>query len=201
MSTAQRGLLFDLFGVIMNEQDDAGRASIEKASGLSGDDLWPYYEQFREDYDAGRLDSVSYWEAISKASGHTITDVQACIDADLQSWSGYDAEMADYVHSLIGRVPVGLISNAVAEEPAYIHSLFDWFSDLDPLIFSCEVGMAKPHADIYALAIERIGLEPSNILFIDDREVNIEGARSVGLNVHLFRGIEGLREEIERFLS
>lgn len=47
-------------------------------------------------------------------------------------------------------------------------------------IFSGDVGLMKPHAEIYALAETRFGLEPARTLFIDDHAGNVEVARGRG---------------------
>lgn len=51
----------------------------------------------------------------------------------------------------------------------------------DVSCYSYEVGVAKPDPAFFAEAAHRIGAEPAAILFIDDSEPNIDGARSAGL--------------------
>ena len=47
-------------------------------------------------------------------------------------------------------------------------------------------GLYKPDPEAYLLMVKRMGMEPSDIVFIDDQPVNIEGARSIGMVcVHL----------------
>jgi len=66
-----------------------------------------------------------------------------------------------------------------------IHHLFD------DIVCSAEVGMAKPEPAIYALATERLGLEPRECVFVDDLDTNIEAARHVGMQAVLFRHDKG----------
>jgi len=51
----------------------------------------------------------------------------------------------------------------------------------DVLVISEEVGLRKPDAAIFELALERLGVPAEAAVFIDDVEVNVEGARAVGL--------------------
>ena len=47
-------------------------------------------------------------------------------------------------------------------------------------------GLYKPDPEAYLLMVKRMGMEPSDIVFIDDQPVNTEGARSIGMVcVHL----------------
>jgi putative hydrolase of the HAD superfamily len=59
--------------------------------------------------------------------------------------------------------------------------------DFDAIVCSAEVGMAKPEPEIYALACDRLGLDPSACVFVDDHEPNVTAARDAGLSALLYR--------------
>lgn len=52
---------------------------------------------------------------------------------------------------------------------------------------SDEAGVMKPHADIYALAERRFGLDPAQTVFLDDRAENVEAARVRGWQAFVHR--------------
>ena len=52
----------------------------------------------------------------------------------------------------------------------------------DKFYKSYEIGYTKPSKEIYEYVIKDIGINPSNILFFDDKEKNIEGAKEVGID-------------------
>ena len=60
------------------------------------------------------------------------------------------------------------------------------FGHLKPIIFSGAVGLIKPDAAIFELALERFGRPAASLLFIDDNAANIETARGLGFHAHLF---------------
>nr|WP_240963304.1 HAD-IA family hydrolase [Antrihabitans stalactiti] len=76
---------------------------------------------------------------------------------------------------------VGLLSNSWGNTypRAQIDELFD------PVVISGEVGLRKPHAAIYELAVDKLGVPADRVLFIDDAEPNVLGARAVGLQALL----------------
>lgn len=78
-------------------------------------------------------------------------------------------------------VRVGLLSNSWGN--TYPRERIDTL--FDPVVISGEVGMRKPLAPIYELALERLGTPAGRVLFIDDAEPNILGARRVGLQAFL----------------
>ena len=71
--------------------------------------------------------------------------------------------------------------------------VFDRFRDI---IVSGTEKMMKPDPAIYALAIERFGIDPAGALFIDDVATNVAGAESVGIAGHRFVDAATLEREL-----
>lgn len=74
-------------------------------------------------------------------------------------------------------VRVGLVSNSWG-----VGYPRDLLSDFHPLVISHEVRLRKPSAAIFQLAIDQLGLPAHRVAFVDDAEVNVLGARAVGLH-------------------
>ncbi|QUM72867.1 HAD-IA family hydrolase [Sphingopyxis granuli] len=71
--------------------------------------------------------------------------------------------------------------------------VFDRFRDI---IVSGTERLTKPDAAIYALAIERFGIDPAGALFVDDNAANVAGAEAAGIAAHLFSDAAGLEAEL-----
>jgi putative hydrolase of the HAD superfamily len=62
------------------------------------------------------------------------------------------------------------------------------FEDMtDVVVYSHEIGVAKPDPAAYLLACERLGVTPAETVFLDDRKSRVDGARAVGMAAVLFR--------------
>ncbi|MET3825191.1 2-haloacid dehalogenase [Sphingomonas sp. PvP055] len=72
-------------------------------------------------------------------------------------------------------------------------ALFDRFVDI---VVSGDELLTKPDPAIYRLALDRFGLEAADALFIDDREDNVAGARSVGMPAVVFTDADALRADL-----
>ena len=72
-----------------------------------------------------------------------------------------------------------------------------FFARFRDIVVSGTEKMLKPDPAIYYLALERFELRPGEALFIDDRAINVEGARAVGMHAHLFTGADDLRRRLE----
>lgn len=69
-------------------------------------------------------------------------------------------------------------------------------------MISSEEKVVKPEPEIYQRLFDRYGLEPSECVFTDDREENIEGARRMGMDGIVFVDAKQYEEELRRrFLS
>lgn len=71
--------------------------------------------------------------------------------------------------------------------------VFDRFRDI---IVSGTEKLMKPDPAIYALAIDRFGIDPAGALFIDDNEDNVAGAVSAGIAGHHFRDAATLEDDL-----
>lgn len=105
--------------------------------------------------------------------------------------------MVDYLSRIELRQPVldriaglrrrgyktAVVSNNFKEFDAYWRHRLDLDGLFDTVVSSCEVGVRKPDARIYHLVLERLGgIAPGDAVLLDDFEVNVAGARAVGLH-------------------
>lgn len=69
----------------------------------------------------------------------------------------------------------------------------DLFSQMTGMVISGREKISKPDPAIYRLLCSRYGLEPAECVFIDDREVNVQAARSVGMQGIVYTGMACLK--------
>ena len=76
------------------------------------------------------------------------------------------------------------------------------FYSYDGEVISCEEQVVKPEPEIYRRLLDRYSLDPAETLFIDDRPVNLEAARTFGISTFLFRHREAQRscDELRKML-
>ena len=97
-----------------------------------------------------------------------------------------NTELIEYARRLRPRYRTGILSNSFVgarerEQAAY------GFEDLvDEIVYSHECGLSKPDLAIYALTCERLGVAPEQTVFLDDLELNVDGARQAGIHAVLY---------------
>lgn len=78
------------------------------------------------------------------------------------------------------------LTNMPSEAWPGVQTLSPAFALLADTIVSGDEKLVKPDPAIYAVVLARTGLEPQDLLFIDDSAANIEAARVIGFHVHRF---------------
>ncbi len=128
-------------------------------------------------------------------------------EAEILAWGGRWMEMFDgYIEGtppLLKRlaahnVPLCALSNMPAETWPWMQAHFPLLEIFRHTIVSGAVGLVKPDARIYTHTLEIMGNPaPEIVLFIDDSARNIEGARALGFQTHLFTGATGLEAALK----
>ena len=80
----------------------------------------------------------------------------------------------------------GLATNQQNLRGAYMRRSLGFETIFDEQFYSYELGFAKPDAGYFQAIMERINVAPSRVLFIDDHEGNVAGAREIGIHSELF---------------
>ena len=97
---------------------------------------------------------------------------------------------------------VWLLSNATTEFAARAPEVFPILNLFDGTLFSANIQMLKPDAEIYLFALRHFGIEAGETLFVDDMPENAEGARRCGLHGFHFTGdASALLHDIEALSS
>lgn len=96
---------------------------------------------------------------------------------------------------------MAMLTNNVREWEPLWRSMLPVDEIFEEIVDSAFVGCRKPEARIYALTLERIGAPAEACLFIDDLQVNCEGAEAAGMNAVHFRSNEQAIPEIRAALG
>ena len=75
----------------------------------------------------------------------------------------------------------GILTNSIAELGPSWRSLVPLDELFDVVVESCDVGMRKPDPQVYALALERLGVSAARTIFIDDWPGHVAAAKRLGM--------------------
>lgn len=89
------------------------------------------------------------------------------------------------------------LNNESLEINAYRIRRFHLRNYFEAFFSSCYLGVRKPDREIYSLALKITQRDPAECVLIDDRELNLECAREMGMRAIQFKDVEGLRRGLE----
>lgn len=95
------------------------------------------------------------------------------------------------------RLQVAVVSNEGRELTEYRVQKFELGKLADFFISSCFVHFRKPDADMYRVALDIAQVQPSQVIYVDDRPMFVEVAQSLGIHGIRHTGYESTRQALE----
>jgi putative hydrolase of the HAD superfamily len=182
-----RSVVFDIGGVLEHiaDFDAVLSAAWRERLGMSR-------EQFRAGLaaiDPGNLSetgqmSEAEWTARCAASLRLSPAQTEEFRADVWDWycGELDAEFMAFAASLRPAARTALVSNSADGARREELSRYAFDEVFDPIIYSHEVGLAKPDPAIFELVCSRLGVAPAETIFVDDMPGHCAAARQVGMH-------------------
>lgn len=194
--TAPKVLLFDLGGVVIEVDFRRAFDHWGHAAGVDPDRIAERYlpDEAYERHERGELSSQDYFAHLRDRLGLDLPDADMA-----EGWNrilpGEIPGMAAVLRGLEGRIPLYLFSNT---NPAHAEFFTQRFGRLlnhfDGIFLSSDLGHRKPEKHAFEAVCSRIGVHPRDVLFFDDSDVNVVGARKAGLHAaHVPRHADLLR--------
>ncbi|MFF5052386.1 HAD family hydrolase [Micromonospora sp. NPDC000663] len=190
-------LLLDLDGVL-RRFDPAVAAGVEREYGLADGVLTEIAMQW------GRLQPVLTGQVTHADWVTSVADALAepaggadRARAAVEQWQRYrgevDTEVLDFVREVrAAGIRVGLATNATDLLDADLAAL-GLVGELDVVVNSSTLGVHKPAPEYFQAACQALATPPARVLFVDDEDWAVRGARAAGLSAHRWGGHADLR--------
>jgi putative hydrolase of the HAD superfamily len=193
-------LVFDYGGVISRHTQAI--PAMAALVGTTVEAFEPGYWSERDPYDRGCPD-IDYWRAVCAHVGvevdHALSDELTRLDID--GWLPTDDKTVKLLGQLAGMgARLALLSNAPVSFGRAAERQ-PWAEHFTHLVFSGDLRLAKPDAEFYAALFGKLGARAADCLFVDDRQVNVDGALAVGMAAHLWTSADELATTLIRFAT
>ena len=182
-----KAVIWDLAGVVLHtikgtfntllaERLDAPLAEIDRLLSSKENDLW----------DIDEIEDDAYYTFLLNELNMPM-EKKAILRKFVLDDFYIDQEMLNYIKKIRKSATTMLLTNF----PKHVHDFMktDWIVDgaFDHIVASCDVKLIKPDPAIYILALDRLGYEAEECVFIDDREVNVKAAQELGIRGIVFQ--------------
>ncbi len=197
-----KALIWDMGGVLLRTEDDVPRKRLADRLGTTRRSLEELVFASRSAQQAmrGLMPIEEHWLEVGKV--FHLND-QELLDFQNEFWAGdrLDEELVDTIRALRSRYSTGLLSNAWSDIREVAGKRFRFLDAFDVIVFSAEVKMAKPDAPIYTHILNRLEVEPSEAVFVDDFKENVDTAARLGIHAIHFRSQEQALQELNELIA
>jgi epoxide hydrolase-like predicted phosphatase len=197
-----KAVIWDVGGVLIRTQDQHPRERLAKSYNLTRAELSALVFDSEEAVRAtiGEIPESVLWQKVA----HTLNiPASKLANFKQQFWAGdcFDQELYAFIGKLRPRFKTGLLSNAWSEARKETDERFHLLGVFDVLVYSAEVHLAKPDPRIYQLALERLGVQPQEAIFVDDFPINIEAAKALGMHGVRFENSQQAQQFVLKILT
>ena len=192
MAGKPKALLFDLGGVVI---DIDFRKVFTVWAGYAGCDMAQIRERFRMDdlykgHEIGRVSGAEFFAGLRNSLAIDLTDAQF-----LEGWNallvGEVPGISRLLKAAAKRFPLYAFSNTNDLHKDHMDARFGAvLGHFDTVFISSVLGARKPDPAAFKQVIGRIGLPASDILFFDDTQENIDGARACSFQTVRVKSIQ-----------
>ena len=195
-------IFFDIGGVLgSNGWDREQRESAVNHFGLNPEDFQWRHEEVVGEWEEGRLTLDEYLDIAIFYTDRDFSREQFKDFMRSQSVPNEAAISIARALALEPRYTLMTLNNESEDLNIYRIDRFGISEIFEAFISSCWLGVRKPIRRFYNRALGIAHVDPQKSLFIDDRQQNLTPAKSLGMNVLLFKSAEQLRSDLERALD
>ena len=201
---AARAVVFDIGGVLEVPTGTALDGRWERRLGLRPGE---FFERLRQsglgrDANLGRCSEAEFARALGRLYG---LEQPATDELLAELWDWYvgelNTETAAYFRRLRPRYRTAILSNAAEGGRREEDRRYGFATMADVLVYSYEVGIEKPDRRIYEITCRRLGVHPSEVVFLDDLEANVVTASRLGMRAVLFQSTTQAIRDVEACLT
>lgn len=195
LTISDRVVVFDYGEVISHSPSDRARAELLEVAGVGAELFWDPYWAHRDGLDHGTSSIREYWKLVAADIGVDWSEskIHELWVADFTGWLSVNTGTFDVLGDLhAGGTRIALLSNAGFDfaSPFRFSPMAQFF---ERMFISAEMLKLKPNADIFLEVADELGITPAQMVFIDNKQVNVDGAEALGITGHLFVGHAQLR--------
>jgi putative hydrolase of the HAD superfamily len=199
-SPAISAVIFDYGQVLVGSPTAEEFGRMAGTFDLGIESFYQLWEASRGPYDRGDFSAEEYWLKLSAQTNTTLDrkQIEMLRGVEVEMWAHPIPGMLDWVSQLrAAGIKTGVLSNMPWDLVKHVRTNCPWMNDFSFKTLSAEVGMIKPDPAIYQHTLRGLGVSASEALFIDDRAINIQAARELGIRSVQFQSISQLKQELE----
>ena len=197
-----RAVVFDIGGVLEITPDLGVDRLWETRLGLSAGEI---LVRMRDIWRGGSIGTITLDDVHEALKDRLGLDDQRLAQYMADLWREYlgtaNTELIEYARGLRPRYRTGIVSNSFVGAREREQAAYGFEGLVEDIVYSHEVGFSKPDPRIYALICSRLSVSPEEMVFLDDSDVCVAGARDAGIHAVRYQSSAQAIAEIEKLLT
>lgn len=190
-------VLFDWGGVLIDDPGPGLMAHCAQALDVSVENYVVAHRRHGEPFQKGQISESTFWERVCADLRRATPDVESLWGQAFGAVYSPRLEVFDLVDRLrAAGYKTALLSNTEAAAMEFFAELHH--NVFDATVFSCAEGTFKPERQIYEIAAQRLGVTPAHCVFIDDRQVFVDGASAAGMQGILYKDFAQVYQSLKQ---
>ncbi len=186
--------MFDLGGVLVELGEPSSRTAWFKPE-LTAQQNWNMWlsSPHSQAFERGELSPTEF--AYKFLSDHSIAMSEDVFIQQYHDWVvGYYPGALELLSVIAKRFEVGIFSNITEVHWPELKPALEETGAVSHYFASYLLGEAKPASSAFLSVAEKMRMDPAEIFFVDDNQLNVEGARTAGMVAERVRGMDELNQ-------
>jgi epoxide hydrolase-like predicted phosphatase len=196
-----KAIYFDLGGVIVRTEDKTLRTALGQRFGMTYNEMdrFVFGCETAKKASIGLMTEEQHWRDVARRLSAPESEWKTIADAFFGG-DRIDRDLLAFIQSVRPALKTGVISNAWDGLREYMR-VQGFLAPFDEVIVSAEVGIVKPDARIYHLALEKLGVQPEEAIFVDDMPENITACEALGMKGVHFKSMGQALADVQNLLG
>ena len=197
-----RAIVFDIGNVLEINLETGWKEKWGKILKIDLGEVFKRLVSMGKDGSLGTCTEQEWIQSLREITGMSQTQTDEFMN-DLWHWylGILNEELAIFFADLRPCYQTAILSNSFVGARNKEQEKYHFHKITDHIIYSHEVGLAKPDKRIYELACKRLNAQPEEIIFVDDDEANITAALEHGIHGILYKNNNQVIADIQACIT
>jgi epoxide hydrolase-like predicted phosphatase len=197
-----RAVITDFGGVLIRSENPVARRKWETRLGLPEGGVFEvlFGSPASERATVGDGTEDEVWQELRVRLGLSAGEL-ADFQRDIWSDERFNAEWMAFLQGLRPRYKIAILSNAWPGAREGMLNHFHLADQVDDIVISAEVRVAKPDPRIYHITAEHLGIHSDEAVFVDDLRPNVLAADALGMKAVQFKSTDQAIADVRAYLA
>lgn len=188
-----KAIVYDCFGVLLTDKLQELRDTVAERDPAVADEMRALIQAVNK----GILAPDATRPKIAALCGMSVEEYyEYIIGGEVKN-----APLFRHIETLKSHYKIGMLSNIGKSSLENRFSVEELARYFDAVVASGDIGYAKPEPEAYQIAVDRLGVQAHEAIFVDDREVFCDAAKQVGLHAIVYTDFAQYKRDLQTLLA